>query len=115
MNPPIRRVWFKPYFEGPRFDLLLHEAPDGLMTDHRVSYQLRSCGKPIFSGVMRVSPLHAIDSDDTVRAIMTFLTCRPGDVDAEYFKDYTVEQMEFVEDHAEFLANEVRSRFPEGA
>ena len=50
------------------------------------------------------SPLHAIDSDETIRAILTFLTLRPGDTDADYFKDYTPRQIEFTEHDAERLS-----------
>lgn len=55
------------------------------------------------------SPMHAIDSDDAVRALMSFLTLRPGDTDAEYFDGYTQEQMDFCRCHAEALDSEVRS------
>ena len=59
------------------------------------------------------SPLHSIDSDETVAGIMSFLTCRPGDTDAEYFADYTPAQLDYCSQHAESLACEVSNRFPE--
>ncbi len=49
------------------------------------------------------SPLHAIDSDETLRALLGFLTLRPGDTDSEYFESYTPEQMAFAEGPAEEL------------
>ena len=41
------------------------------------------------------SPLHAIDSDRTVGALLGFLSLRPGDTDPEYFQDYTADQLEW--------------------
>jgi hypothetical protein len=57
------------------------------------------------------SPMHSIDSDETVEDILCFLTLRPGDTDEEYFKDYTPEQMEYCQQHAEALSCAVRNRF----
>jgi hypothetical protein len=39
------------------------------------------------------SPMDADDSDETVAALLTFLTLRRGDTDAEYFESYTPEQL----------------------
>ena len=50
------------------------------------------------------SPLHAIDSDESIRAILTFLTLRPGDTDAGYFAGYTAEQRDFARSDAERLS-----------
>lgn len=44
------------------------------------------------------------DSDDAVRGLVGFLTCKPGDTDPEYFADYTPAQLEWVEAHAEDLS-----------
>jgi hypothetical protein len=41
------------------------------------------------------SPLHADDSDATLRALLGFLTLRPGDTDREYFDGYTPAQRAF--------------------
>ena len=43
------------------------------------------------------SPMHADDSDETLRAILGFLTLRPGDTDRDYFDDYTPEQLAWAE------------------
>jgi hypothetical protein len=51
------------------------------------------------------------DGNGTVVGIMTFLTLRPGDTDADYFKDYTPEQTAFASEHAEWLSGEVQARF----
>jgi hypothetical protein len=39
--------------------------------------------------------LHADDSLETVASLLTFLTLRPGDTDADYFAGYTPAQMEW--------------------
>ena len=46
-----------------------------------------------------VSPLHADDSDESVYALLGFLTMRPGDTDQEYFEEYTPKQLEWAESH----------------
>ncbi len=75
-------------------------------------------GKPITTVLFEgedfgCSPMHGIDSDATVAAIMAFLTLRPGDTDPEYFADYTPEQLAYCSEHAETLSCEVDCRFGE--
>lgn len=117
MTDYIRRVIFTPYRKGcgPSFTLTLYEAGyDYARRRDILRYVLRQAGKrhPIFDGSdFGCSPLHAIDSDHTVAAVMTFLTLRPGDTDAGYFDSYTSAQMEFAGMHAESLDAEVRARF----
>lgn len=62
-------------------------------------------GEPLFEGAdFATSPMHATDSLESMRALWDFLTLRPGDTDADYFEDYTPEQMEFAEGEAEGLS-----------
>lgn len=49
----------------------------------------------------------AIDSDDCVEALASFLTLRPGDTDAEYFVGYSTEQMAFAHGEAEAMQIDV--------
>ena len=113
----IRTVRFSPYRKGhgPTFTLTLSETGRlDALGKWILDYRLTSQGRILFSGQdFACSPLHATDSDETVRALMGFLTLRPGDTDTEYFKDYTPKQLEFAEHHAESLAAEVDSRFGE--
>jgi hypothetical protein len=60
------------------------------------------------------SPMHADDSDDTIRSLMTFLTLKPGDTDADYFEGYTDAQRDYCSAHAEALSMEVTNRYGEG-
>lgn len=66
-----------------------------------LAYQFFYEGKLVFEGEdFSGSPLHADDSDETVAALLSFLACQPGDVDSEYFRDYTPEQRAFAESYA---------------
>jgi hypothetical protein len=111
----MRTVRFFPYRkgEGPIFTLKLYSLGQSdnhlgyklTMKEHRVTTLL-------FEGEdFRCSPLHAQDSDDCIKSLMTFLTLRPGDTDAEYFARYTKIQRDYCAQHAEYLSFEVYRRF----
>lgn len=109
----VRTCIFKPYPNClPCFKLIVSDTG---RTDWRgvsvLAYELRSEGRVLFSGSVAGSPLHAIDSDETMEGLMGFLTLRPGDTDREYFENYTQEQLNFCAQHAEALALEVERRF----
>jgi len=115
MRSHLRTVVLRPYITGlgPVFYLKLWAAD---RTDWRgqtrIAYELRQDGKVLFSGAdFCGSPLDADDSDATVAALLGFLTLRPGDTDAEYFENYTPEQLEFCSLHAEALGIEALRRF----
>lgn len=64
--------------------------------DHKcvLRYELKSGRKVIFSGSdFCCSPMHAIDSIETAKSLLGFLTLNPGDTDKEYFAEYTQEQL----------------------
>lgn len=115
MRELMRTDHFNPYLpgKGPEFRL---EMFDTGRTDHRgcgrVAYRLSQCDVPdsdvdnrlLFDGEdFCGSPLHSIDSDESMRSLLAFLTLRPGDADAEYFENHTPAQIEFCEQHAEAL------------
>lgn len=115
----IRRVRFAPYSKGngPRFILQLW---DGNSTDSAgrfcVGYQLTMYpgGGKMPVRLFRGEDFHchhAIDSDGAVEGIMSFLTLRPGDTDAEYFAGYDADQLAYCAAHAETLNMEVMVRF----
>lgn len=120
MKEQIRRVRFTPYRgpasrELPAFTLTMYQTDrfDG-RNGYYIAYKLTATGhrKPIFEGEdFSCSPMVAIDSDDSVRSLMGFLTLRPGDTDEEYFDKYTPEQLDYAETHAERLDAEVHARF----
>lgn len=123
----IRTVLLRPYRRGmgPSFVLKVwdtREAFDGgpwIGGRARLSYRLtmHEPGKPVvvlFKGSdFGASPMHAIDSNATVAALLGFLTLRPGDTDADYFAGYTPEQKAFCDSHAEALSVEAYARFEE--
>lgn len=45
-----------------------------------------------------------IDGDEAVRGLLGFLSCRPGDVDDDFFADYTPHQLAWAADRAEALS-----------
>ena len=112
----MRTVRFTPYLKGrgPTFTLKLFYLGT---PDNRIGYlfTMRSTAgitSTLFEGEdFRCSPLHAHDSNETVKSLMTFLTLRPGDTDAEYFAKYTPEQLEYCGEHAEALSFEMMNRF----
>ena len=72
-----------------------------------IGYELFAPGKskPIFCGEdFSSSPMDCIDSDASVAGLLSFLSLKPGDTDAEYFEHYTEEQLEFADGDAEDLA-----------
>ncbi len=61
--------------------------------------------EPLFTGEdFNVPPSDVVDSDETLRSLLGFLTLRPGDTDREYFDAYTPRQMAFAKGDAEELA-----------
>lgn len=62
-------------------------------------------GKVLFQGTDIGVPKNvAIDSDESIRSVLSFLTLSPGDTDEEYFSDYTEEQRAFAEEEAPYLS-----------
>jgi hypothetical protein len=55
----------------------------------------------------------AIDSIESARGLLGFLTLRPGDTDSEYFERYSDAQRAFAATDAEAVACEVEGRFGE--
>ena len=117
MRERIRTVRLAPYRKGmgPRFTLHLYDT--GRVTGGgrtQLGYALLEGRETIFAGDdFGPSPIHADDSDESVRALLSFLTLRPGDTDADYFADYTERQRQFTEEHAEALSWEATCRFGE--
>lgn len=118
----LRTCRFRPYAHGagPAFTLTMH-ATD--RTDSRgctyIGYELveRAPGEEpvvLFQGEdFCGSPMHADDSNETVASLMSFLTLRPGDTDADYFAEYTADQRAYCDEHAEALAMACYDRFGE--
>ena len=112
----LRKCTFRPYREGlgPVFTLITWDTGKcfGSLDKPRLGYELKQDGVILFEGEdFGCSSINAVDSDACVSALMSFLTLRPGDTDAEYFGTYTESQLAFTREHAEALACEVAGRF----
>lgn len=117
----VRTVVFKPYngINMPRFRLEVFAGDFGRFEtgQERMGYRLTQLHADKSRTVLfdaedfGRAPGDTEDGDGTVVGIMGFLTLRPGDTDADYFKDYTYEQRRFADEHAEWLAGEVQARF----
>jgi hypothetical protein len=105
----LREVTMRPYVDQSiSFTLMTYDA---YRTDRMGKSILRyaliddKTGSTIFQGEdFACSPMNAIDSDESLRALLTFLTLRPGDTDAEYFENYTQAQLDFANEHGEILS-----------
>lgn len=123
MKDILRKVILAPYGKGgidPWFDLVTWDTN---RKDHLgkwvLGYRLTLHEwnrKPcvVFDGEdFACSPLHAVDSDATIEAIMSFLCLRKGDTDKEHFERYSEFQLDFSETYAETLGSYCWGRFSE--
>lgn len=63
-----------------------------------LGYKMTVGGDTLFEGDdYRPSPTWATGGLDSLVSLLGFLTLRPGDTDAEYFRDYTPEQLGWVD------------------
>jgi len=70
-----------------------------------LGYELRHGDTTIFSGEdFAGSPIHADDSDASLAALLSFLSLRPGDTDAEYFDAYNATQLEWADEYGDELS-----------
>ena len=130
MKSYARRVVFRPYRKGmgPTFTLTIwddcvpsYDSAGRIRLRYRLTetryWQLSS--RKVCTTLFDCAPgaevcVHAAsDSDAAVKAVMGWLTLKPGDTDAEYFKDYTSDQLAFCSAHAEALQMAVIDRFGE--
>ena len=121
MRDPLRTVILRPYRAGMGPSFILRTFDTGrtdAMGKYRLAYRLTMrAGRTstvLFDGEdFCCSPLHAIDADQTMAALLGFLTLRPGDTDREYFANYSADQLAYCDQYAEALSCEVDARFGE--
>lgn len=104
MSQVIRTVTFRPFRSKsePIFSLETYQSSPGIA--YRLTMRQGKKSTVIFEGEdFMPSIMHAADSDETVRSLMSFLTMRFGDTDSEYFDNYNSVQLNFVERYAESL------------
>ena len=101
MNRESIRTWRSGRFQLDLFDTGRCDSRG----QTRLAYSFQDNGKVIFEGEdFAGSPLHADDSDETIAALLRFLSLRPGDTDREYFDRYTPEQLAWAEQNGEELS-----------
>jgi hypothetical protein len=108
----LRTLTHEPYLpgKGPILELTLWDSGSADWRGQtQIAYQLDATEngqtETIFEGSdFAGSPLHADDSDATVGALLSFLSLRPGDTDAEYFESYTERQLEFADSYGDALS-----------
>lgn len=94
-------------WEEGDFTLLLWDTNTRVASgpQERLAYEFYHKGELIFSGAdYGCSPMHAVDSDECLAALLSFLALRPGDTDREHFADYTPRQLAFAMEHGEELS-----------
>jgi hypothetical protein len=70
-----------------------------------VGYTLRANNDTIFADEdYKPAPGYSPDSDFAAADLLGFLSCKPGDTDAEFFANYTRDQLAFAEKHGEELS-----------
>jgi hypothetical protein len=70
-----------------------------------LAYKLYDNGQLIFKGDdFHCSPLHAIDSDETVAGLLAFLSLKPGDTDPKSFEGYSPANLAWCRARAEELS-----------
>lgn len=107
----IRSCRFKTHAHRYSLKLWLTGCRDSRGQEY-LGYALQQDGRELFAGAdFSPSPLHALDSDEAVASLMSFLTLRRGDTNADYFASYTPAQIAFTEDDAEELSLAVEYRF----
>ena len=79
------------------------------MGKYMIGYRLDNANfETVFEGEdMAVGINTAIDSDEALRAVLSFLTLCEGDVEDDYFAEYTPIQLAFRDSDAEWLAMHV--------
>jgi hypothetical protein len=110
MPKDILKIWRKDGFRLTTWDTGRRDYRG----QTKIGYRFCDGGKVIFTGEdFCASPLHADDSPESVHALLGFLSCQPGDTDAEYFKDYTPAQMAWAQSYRAELLGLLVSNFEE--
>lgn len=97
--------------------IVAYEDKWDLASSHgRIDVEVRHGGKVIFPrGQLHCAVSkacgHSSDGMAARELVMSLVAMRPGDTDADYFADYTPEQIEWCEEHGEALDMERMARY----
>lgn len=106
-HPTDHRVLRHVEFDGYRLMLWdTYNRDPGKFGRSRLGYVLWHRDGSVLFAAKDYSPgcMSCIDSDDSVRGLIGFLTLKPGDTDDDYFKDYTPEQLAWAKSEGECLS-----------
>jgi hypothetical protein len=107
------RTWQYPEEKpDPEFRLELYDTgkpiPDVPMRTY-LGYKFYHKGTLVFEGEeFKPSPLHTDDGDQSVGALLAWLSLAPGDTHREYFDSYTPAQLDFAKSYGEELGLHAR-------
>ncbi len=98
--------WRDSYRYGFRLELWETANRDSRLNGRfYLAYQFYHREQLIFQGEsFGSSPCHSIDGGNTIGALLTFLSLRPGDTDSEYFDRYTSDQLAWAEEYGETVS-----------
>ena len=106
-HPVVRPRRIREWVSGP-FRLVIFGRPRTHRGREYHAYELWDNGVLILWGDdYGPSPMHRWSSDESVGGLLGFLSCGPGDVDEDYFKGYTPQQLEWARTRAEALRNAI--------
>lgn len=93
----LRDVALKPFTNGPTYRLRTYDLYQTRNGHAQLAYIFGLPGEPALFVTCEfgASPMHSVDGDETLRAMLGFITLRPGDTEQEYFDVYTEAQMAF--------------------
>lgn len=116
-NEKLRYVILRPYRKGAGHTFNLRTWDTG-RRDWRgqtvIGYAFREGRAVLAEGEdFAGSPMHADDSNACIGSLLTFLTLRRGDIDADFFANDSEAMRDFRETHAEPLAGYCADRFGE--
>lgn len=78
----------------------------------RLTCEVRHDGKVVFPKGKLTCALHGTSDGIAARElVLSMVATRPGDTDADYFADYTPEQLGWVTEHGETLGMEAARRY----
>jgi hypothetical protein len=78
----------------------------------RLTCEVKHGSEVIFPAGQLTCALHGCsDSIEAKELVMSLVAMQPGDADADYFADYTPEQLAWVEQHGEALGIEREARY----
>jgi len=96
------------FYNGKTSTVVVHAFEGGCQAPNhtRIDVEVRMNGKVIFprgATWCGIPGNHSVDGIHAKELVLSLIAMKPGDTDPDYFKDYTEDQLEFVERYGEEL------------